>query len=285
MAAVRSHSFVAWAVVVAFASGCEAASSEQAGYSEVVLACGPVINSPPAALVAGVFSDPVSTNCGAELGGALNVDWETFGGAPAEFYEPSTASELLVAGVIILLAADGGPGDPCAAPAAPENFRASLGGCGELEGENGKSWFDLMQRTISEVRHDLAIPYPMARASDALVVGDIASDDPPEGVIGAPPMAVVEVAALLAHEVSHAVYGRHVACADEQERTECDETAEGAYGVGAWWAARWALVNAAVLDFDDCDAARYSSAQQCSAINESDDFASCEADILRCSGT
>lgn len=284
MAAVRSHSFVAWAVVVAFASGCEAASSEQAGYSEVVLACGPVINSPPAALVAGVFSDPVSTNCGAELGGAErrlgDVRW-----GPSRVLRTVHRERTSCGGSDHFVGCGWWTRGPLRGSGCAGELPRLVGRLRRVGGENGKSWFDLMQRTISEVRHDLAIPYPMARASDALVVGDIASDDPPEGVIGAPPMAVVEVAALLAHEVSHAVYGRHVACADEQERTECDETAEGAYGVGAWWAARWALVNAAVLDFDDCDAARYSSAQQCSAINESDDFASCEADILRCSGT
>lgn len=283
MAAVRSHSFVAWAVVVAFASGCEAASSEQAGYSEVVLACGPVINSPPAALVAGVFSDPVSTNCGAELGGAErrlgDVRW-----GPSRVLRTVHRERTSCGGSDHFVGCGWWTRGPLRGSGCAGELPRLVGRLRRVGGERQVVVrLDAANYLGGPPRSCHSIPDgPRQRC---FAVGDIASDDPPEGVIGAPPMAVVEVAALLAHEVSHAVYGRHVACADEQERTECDETAEGAYGVGAWWAARWALVNAAVLDFDDCDAARYSSAQQCSAINESDDFASCEADILRCSGT
>jgi hypothetical protein len=266
--------------------GCAPADEPVMDYAHLREVCGAGVERPALTFGGDAYSTQVGGACIDAVGAALNVDWDSFGGAAAPFTSPSDPGQLIVAGALVLVGHAGALlAEWSAAADTPEALEMAFRELREgSEGEDvGALWYGLAEEEVTSLRYEPDLPV-LASMSDegVLSIGNIAGIAGAGELYGGAPLLPVEVAYALAHEVAHGVYPGHVECADPEDGTECDSSAEGSNGSAAWWGYHWSLASQDQIGFASCDALRFRVWEACHLINDTVGFPPCEAHSLEC---
>lgn len=258
-------------------------------YSEVYDACETVARDAPSNYSDGRFYDAIPAECGIALGDAFGLDWVSFGLEPREFHECGAPADLVIGGLLMVVGDNNVDIEETLDASAPPALADELAVVSSELGlddatDSGELWFGFLQRAIWRIEYEPSLGHAMAysRAEGLVLVGDIKDQIPPEGfseeggIWIQNPLEVLEVAGLLVHEASHAIYHGHVECtADSFASSSCDATNDGAYGAGAWWTYLWLLNNLDDMDRSTCTEAAFAADDWCEHINEIDDWPAC----------
>ena len=260
------------------------------GYAEVYEACEVVARDAPSNYSDGRFWIAVPAECGSILGDAFGLDWASFGLEPRDFHEAGAAADLVIGGLLMVIADNNVDLEETVGAGAPPMLADELARVSSELGlddatDAGELWFGFMQGAIWRIEYEPSLGHAMAysRADGLVLVGDIKDAIEPEGfseeggIWIQNPLEVLEVAGLLVHEASHAIYHGHVECTgDSLASSSCDATNDGAYGAGAWWTHLWLLDNLDGMDPSTCIEAAFAADDWCEHINEVGDWPACE---------
>lgn len=209
-------------------------------YDEVLDECG--LRRGDAVVGSDGTTIPVSEGCAWILGRALQLDWVAFDAEPAAFDQPSTVVELVLVGMLVLLAPDAPVVSAYDTHGLPSELAEELAHQVDIEDlaadeTQGALWYALATDWIDSTRFDGDEEDALAYYSD----GDVAMTD-----LYAEGYGPVLVAGALWHEASHGFLHHHV-----QDLGELfygyDEDIQGANGAHAWWLYHW-LQGRAALD-------------------------------------
>ena len=231
---------------------------------------------------------PITRACATTVGLVYDFDWASFGEEPHAFTTPLTPSEVVIGAMIIVMGTENVPISDTLVDSAPSKLGARLGHFqGEsglaAESDSGRLWSEFLLWAFDDgVTYTGSTSYAMRFYHGNLGVGDVADLHDDTGLISptSDPTDFVVAAGELAHEAGHDDYGGHVACpgAEEDAIPECDDTPEGAYGVGGWWLWQWLIANPGRLESDSCWNAQRRLEDDCGRILDPGDFPPC-ADV------
>lgn len=218
-------------------AGCGATTSHPVeipppSYDEVLDECG--LRRGDAVVGSDGTTIPVSEGCAWMLGRALQLDWVAFDAEPAAFDQPSTIVELVLAGMLVLLAPDAPVVSGYDTHGLPSELAEELAHQVDIEDlaedeTQGALWYALVTDWSDSTRFD-------GDEGDALAYnsgGDVAMTD-----LYAEGYGPVAVAGVLWHEASHGFLHRHY-WSETWPYGGYDEDIQGANGSQAWWLYHW----------------------------------------------
>ncbi len=260
-------------------------------YERIAADC--VLEAPdggPPVAGAGVLH-PVTETCATTVGDAISLDWDSFGEEPRAFTHAQTPAEIVIGGYLLAVATQGSTIAQALNDPAPVELAAHLTrvkGLNDLsDGDDaGELWAAFLAGTISGFTYTGSTAYAMGFHEGEVSVGDIAdqAEDPDGMPTLADPTDVPAAAAVIVHEAGHDIYRSHVDCGELYESADigCDETPEGAYGVGTWWLWNWLSANAGRLERATCWEVEDRLLLECSLILDSTGFTPCDSTVDPC---
>lgn len=207
-----------------------------------------------------VLMEDLDWRCAEALGDAINLDWEASGVDPQALEESETAS-MLLSGVLAIV---GGPqltvGEVLEDPDLPRvagDELALLADVYELNEEDsaGELWLTF---TRASIKRTLIVE--LTAEDPVLFFGQYSPDTETASFSQLMTMfGEFEVQSMtslagevIIHEATHKLVPYHIPCTNGLT-SGCDETPEGAYGVGIWWWNNWLTVEPAFLQTTACD--------------------------------
>ncbi len=237
---------------------------------------------------AGVLQ-PVSQACAEAMGEAIAMDWESFDETPRAFTTAVTPAEIVIGGALVAAGTQGFTVGAALDEQAPATMTARLErfrGLDDLvdDDDAGLLWAPFLADAVDEVHYTGSADYVMRYSEGRIDVGDLDGEEDVGLSAGAEAVLVPQAASFLVHEASHSFYAGHGSC-EPLETTPyvwCDDTSDGAYGVGAWWLWTWLGANADRLDEFHCREAQHALYEQCQRIVDVAGFAACAGVEIEC---
>jgi len=228
----------------------------------------------------------VDHTCAEAIGQVFGIDWVSFDEQPDTFTDASTPAELVIAGFVAVLGANGMSVKTTRSEGIPGGLDGELERLAErweipMSGDAGEVWFRVLATHIDKVRYDPLIDAAMSYRSSVVTIGDVA-DEYESGITPRTPSPPVEVASSLVHEAAHGFLTSHVDCENGEENA-CDDDAEGAFGAQTWWLYEWLLINAPDLEWLTCTDGTGVLSLSCARIIDNDDYEPCHGfDSIGC---
>lgn len=270
-------------------TGGEPSGPGEVSYEELARACGRPFEDAGVSLAGNTVLYGLPTGCGTALWAALGVDANTVGEAPDGFVTASTISETVAAGLVTLLGTSHLTLN-AAAISLPPSLRSEMSEAAGAEDEDlGRVWFEYMRSSVSGISYepDMSPLGYYDAGSDVVVLGDIMGVvEDGDATIGIDDLASdpVVLAALLAHESSHAVVPRHVPCpvTVEEDAESCDPDGSGAYGASLAWLVAWTAANADSIDAENCSRAQRFAELSCQHVVDPTEVEACNGGYPPC---
>jgi len=230
---------------------------------------------------------PISEGCVNAVATSFCVETESFDDNVDSFTTPSDTLQTVLAALLIVSDPVESTLSDTPIDLAPELLKAALFDASQAADETGGADFSQVSAlefssVIHRIQYDPMIDGLASNRGGVLSIGSIlpatyGADDQGSPEVSAD-FAIVYpffVSVALMHEMGHEYYGGHVSC--DAGAATCDETREGAYGVGAWWAYAWLSSSPEGLSQAGCeDAADAGYHYNCAQILDDPAWLACE---------